>query len=197
MSSASNEKLTDIHRASEDMPYRSGEVDYQGGKDDFDVYDEEYGHATEKQPRFYKTKRFWVKCIVILIVVLAIFIPVVLLVVLPKMVQSIVNGSSMSMHQLNMTDATETGMKVSLTGGIDNAGIFPATIDFPEPIIVSWEGRQLGSMVMSSVKATGGKASIVDSTTFSIIDKDAFSLFAKEMVTTKCAVFSRSCPVQC
>ncbi|KAF9963329.1 hypothetical protein BGZ65_004367, partial [Modicella reniformis] len=155
MSSASNEKLTATSHTressdSQHLPYRPDEVEYKDEKEEFDVYDQEHGHAAEKRTRFYKTKRFWVKCIVILILVLAIFIPLLLLVILPKLVQSIVNGSTMSMTQLNMTDVTETSMKVSLSGGIANAGIFPATIDFPEPIIVSWEGRQLGSMTMSS-----------------------------------------------
>ncbi|KAI8362386.1 hypothetical protein B0O80DRAFT_421911 [Mortierella sp. GBAus27b] len=163
------------------MPYRPDEVDYPNEKDDFDVYDEENAYA-DKKPKFYKTRRFWIRCIVILVIVLAILIPIVLLVILPKLVQSIVNGSTMSMNQLNMTDATEAGMKVSLSGGINNAGIFPATINFPEPIIVSWEGQQLGSMSMSSVKATGGKASILDMTSFTIIDKEAFTTFAKQML---------------
>ncbi|KAF9914339.1 hypothetical protein BX616_008496 [Lobosporangium transversale] len=189
--SASKEKLAekDHHQnagkisSDEDLPYGSDEVEYNDEKGEFDTYDEEHGHAAEKRTRFYQSKRFWIKCITILVIILAVFIPLLIFVILPKLVQAIVNGSTMSMSQLNMTDATETGMKVSLIGGIDNAGIFPATIEFPEPIIVSWEGHQLGSMQMSSVKASGGKATIIDSTSFSIIDKEAFSTFAKDMLT--------------
>jgi len=189
MSTGSDEHLTEKAAArkadsSEDLPYSAKEVEYNDEKnDDFDEYDEEYGHAAEKRVRFYQTKRFWIRCLVILVIVLAILIPLIIFVILPKLVQSIVNHSQMSMNQLNMTDASETGMKVSLTGGISNAGIFPATIEFPEPIIVSWEGHQLGSMMMSAVKAKGGSATIVDSTTFTIIDKDAFGNFAKQMVS--------------
>lgn len=186
--SSSNEKLTDHQyngqgspgkTSTEDLPYAPEEVDYN---DEKEAMDEEYGHAAEKRKRFYQTKRFWIRCALITVVILAIFIPLLLIVILPKLVQSIVNHSTMSMSQLNMTDATETDVKVSLTGGIANAGIFPATIDFPEPILVQWEGKTLGSMRMSSVSASGGKASIVDSTTFTIVDKEAFSTFAKAMV---------------
>lgn len=206
MSTGSDEHLTEkavAHKASsseEDLPYSAKETEYNDDKDDgFDEYDEEYGHAAEKRVRFYKTKRFWIRCLVILVILLAILIPLIIFVILPKLVQSIVNHSEMSMNQLNMTDASETGMKVSLTGGISNAGIFPATIEFPEPIVVSWEGRQLGSMKMSAVKASGGSATIVDSTTFTIIDKEAFGTFAKEMVRSQFFVYP-PCPmsnVQC
>ncbi|KAF9216179.1 hypothetical protein BGZ59_010683 [Podila verticillata] len=176
--SSSNEKLTDRQyngqdssgkTSAEDLPYAPEEVDYN---DEKEAMDEEYGHAAEKRKRFYQTKRFWIRCALITIVVLAIFIPLLLFVILP-------------MTQLNMTDATETDVKVSLTGGIANAGIFPATIDFPEPILVQWEGKTLGSMRMSSVSASGGKASIVDTTTFTIVDKEAFTTFAKAMLSIK------------
>ncbi|KAF9093027.1 hypothetical protein BGX23_003701 [Mortierella sp. AD031] len=203
MSTGSNEHLTEKATApkagssSEDLPYSSQETEYHDEKEEsFNEYDEEYGHAAEKRVRFYKTKRFWIRCIVILIILLAILIPLIIFVILPKLVQSIVNHSEMSMSQLNMTDASETSMRVSLTGGISNAGIFPATIEFPEPIIVSWEGRQLGSMKMSTVKASGGSATIVDSTTFSIIDKEAFATFAKQMLTIEHFTWTLTSTVQ-
>ncbi|KAG0263558.1 hypothetical protein BG011_008622 [Mortierella polycephala] len=196
--SDSHDNLTEKQRrqtdsSNENLPYQPEEVDYH---DEKDVFDEEHGHAAEKRTRFYRTKRFWIRCIVILVIVLAIFIPVLIVVILPKLVQSIVSHSVMSMSQLNMTDATETSMKVSLTGGISNAGIFPATIDFPEPIIVSWEGHQLGSMSMSSVKASGGKASIVDATSFTIIDKDAFADFAEKMMSIEDFTWTLTSKVQ-
>lgn len=204
MSTGSDEHLTEkaaVRKAnsSEDLPYSPKEVEYND--DGFDEYDEEHGHAAEKRVRFYKTKRFWIRCLVILVILLAILIPLIIFVILPKLVQSIVNHSEMSMNQLNMTDASETGMKVSLTGGISNAGIFPATIEFPEPIVVSWEGHQLGSMKMSAVKASGGSATIVDSTTFTIINKEAFGTFAKQMVRPSFVFFMFICSllarVQC
>ncbi|KAF9103461.1 hypothetical protein BGX27_010563 [Mortierella sp. AM989] len=204
MSTSSHENLTEKnHRdflskstSKEDLPYSAAEVEYKDETDDFDTYEEEWEHTVEKRKRFYQRKRFWVKCILITIVILAIFIPLIIFVILPKLVQHIVDGSDMSMNQLNMTDVTENDMKVSISGGIGNAGIFPATIEFPEPIIVSWEGRKLGSMNMASVKASGGKASILDSTTFSIIDKDAFATFSKEMMTIESFTWTLTSTVQ-
>ncbi|KAF9992353.1 hypothetical protein BGZ80_006084 [Entomortierella chlamydospora] len=180
----------------EDLPYSPEEVEYKDETGEFDVYEEEWDHVVEKRKRFYQRKRFWVRCILILIVFLAIFIPLLIFVILPKLVQVIVNGSTMSMTQLNMTDVSETSMKVSISGGIGNAGIFPATIEFPEPIIVSWEGHQLGSMNMASVKASGGTASILDSTTFTIIDKDAFATFSKDMMSIESFTWTLTSTVQ-
>ncbi|KAF9357092.1 hypothetical protein BGX26_004266 [Mortierella sp. AD094] len=204
MSSTSLENLTEKNHhdffskssSKEDLPYSPEEVEYKDETDDFDIYEEEWDHAVEKRKRFYQRKRFWVKCILITIVILAIFIPLLIFVILPKLVQVIVNGSTMSMTQLNMTDVSETDMKVSISGGIGNAGIFPATIEFPEPIVVSWEGHQLGSMNMASVTASGGKASILDSTTFTIIDKDAFATFSKEMMSIESFTWTLTSTVQ-
>ncbi|KAF9581671.1 hypothetical protein BGW38_001225 [Lunasporangiospora selenospora] len=197
MSTTSNERLTEkqAKKSDENLPYSPEEVEYQDEKDLDPFGEEEYGHHVEKRVRFYQTRRFWIRCIAILIVVLAILIPLIIFVILPKLVQTIVNHSTMSLSQLNMTEPTETGMKVSLIGGIDNAGIFPATIDFPEPIVVSWNGKQLGQMTMSSVNAKGGKAEIVDATAFSIIDKEAFATFAKDMLTIKDFTWSLSSTV--
>ncbi|KAG0305202.1 hypothetical protein BGZ98_004460, partial [Dissophora globulifera] len=186
------------HHAEKPLPYAPDQTDYADTQDrqNFDEFTEEHGQVVAKRERFYRTKRFWIRCAIINVILLAIFIPLLILVILPKMVQSIVNGSTMSMTQLNMTDATELGMKVSIAGGIANAGIFPATIDFPEPIVVSWEGKQLGSMNMASVKASGGKATITDATSFSIIDKDAFSNFAKQMLSIESFTWTLTSTVQ-
>ncbi|KAG0239190.1 hypothetical protein BGW41_007881 [Actinomortierella wolfii] len=154
----------------------------------FDEYPEhDYDDALDgkKKKRFYRNRRFWYVCGGVTLLGVAIFVPLLLLVILPKIAQSIINHSTMSLYQLNMTDATEAGMRVSMSGGIGNAGAFSATIEFPEPIVVSWKDKTLGSMTMSSVKAAGGKATIADSTYFSISDVDAFSEFSKEMLNIK------------
>ncbi|KAF9973351.1 hypothetical protein BGZ73_003428 [Actinomortierella ambigua] len=155
---------------------------------DFDEYPEhEYDEALhdDKKKRFYRKRRFWYICGGVTVVSIVIFVPLLLLVILPKIAQSIINHSTMSLYQLNMTEPTETGMKVSMSGGIGNAGIFSATIEFPEPIVVSWKDKRLGSMTMSSVSASGGKATILDSTYFSISDVNAFSEFSKDMLNIK------------
>ncbi|KAF9576485.1 hypothetical protein EC968_007963 [Mortierella alpina] len=186
MHSGSTESLRDKTRLDEDLPYAPSETEYIEPQDDVKV---------QPSPRFYKRRKFWLFCILITIVLLAILIPIIILVVLPKLVQSIVNKSTMSLAQINMTEATEISTKVSLAGAVGNAGIFSATIDFPEPIVVAWEGHQIGNMSMSSIRASGGKGSIVEKTTFFITDKDAFSNFAKKMMSVESFIWTLSSKV--
>ncbi|KAF9954644.1 hypothetical protein BGZ72_004432 [Mortierella alpina] len=186
MHSLSTENLTEKRNDGEELPYNPSETDYIEASE---------SHKAQQAPRFYKRKGFWMICVPLTIVMLAILVPIVLLVVLPKLVQSIVNQSTMSLAQINMTDATETSTKVSLAGTVGNAGIFSATIDFPEPIAVAWEGRPLGNMTMSSIKASGGKGSINEKTTLMITDKDAFSDFAKKMMGVESFIWTMSSKV--
>ncbi|KAF9285775.1 hypothetical protein BGZ68_003559 [Mortierella alpina] len=186
MHAASNEHLAEKRDDDEELPYGLDETEYM---------EAEEIHKAQKSPRFYKRKGFWMFCIATTIILLAIVIPLVILVILPKLVQSIVNHSTMSLAQINMTDATETSTKVSLAGTVGNAGIFSATIDFPEPIAVAWEGRPIGSMTMSSIKASGGKGSIAEKTMFMISDKDAFSDFAKKMMSVESFIWTMTSKV--
>ncbi|KAG0289342.1 hypothetical protein BGZ96_007093 [Linnemannia gamsii] len=96
------------------------------------------------------------------------------------------NGSQMEMDQLNISEPTETGMWVSLKGGVKHGGLFPATIVFPEAVVVSWnDGQDLGQMEgLEDVEISGGQGEVVDGRTrFEILDQKAFSDFAKELLT--------------
>ncbi|KAG0271035.1 hypothetical protein BGZ95_001226 [Linnemannia exigua] len=97
----------------------------------------------------------------------------------------------MSLDQLNITSPTETGMWLSLKGGVTHGGLFPATIEFPEAILVSWEGKVLGSMQgLEEVDISGGKGDIVSGKSrFEVVDGVAFSDFAKEMLTKESFVW--------
>ncbi|CAO3570476.1 unnamed protein product [Mortierella alpina] len=139
----------------------------------------------ERRP-LLRRKTVWCCCIcVLLIVTLIILLPILYFVVLPKVVQSIVNGARMSLLQLDITEPKDRGMNVTLLGTVDHGGVFPATIEFPEPILVSFKDKVLGKMQLHSVDIAGGRAAVNDATYFEIVDKDAFSDFAKELLTTK------------
>ncbi|KAF9962385.1 hypothetical protein BGZ72_006206 [Mortierella alpina] len=144
----------------------------------------------ERRP-LLRRKTFWCCCCcILLIAILAILLPIMYFVLLPKVVQSIVNGSRMSLSQLNITEPTDRGMNITLLGTVDHGGIFPATIEFPEPIWVSFKDKVLGKMQLQSVDIAGGKAAVNDATYFEIVDKDAFSQFSKELLTTKSFVWT-------
>lgn len=180
-----------------------------GNDDDGDDNnDDDYPISERKRPQTLKArilsrKRFWCTwCCCTFLALLLVLLPITYFILLPKLVQSIVNDSQMAMDQLNITEPTEMGMWVSLKGGVRHGGLFPATIDFPEAVIVSWvvgskesqdgkgqeggEVRVLGKMEgLESVEISGGQGEIVDGRTrFVISDKQAFSDFAKELVSS-------------
>ncbi|KAF8947987.1 hypothetical protein BGZ47_006984 [Haplosporangium gracile] len=154
---------------------------------------EDYPTSKKKQrpqtlkARFLSRKRFWYTwCCCTFLALLLILLPIIYFIFLPNLVQSIVNGAQMQMDQLNITEPTETGMWVSLKGGVKHGGLFPATIVFPEAVVVSWVGpkeRVLGKMEgLEEVDILGGQGEIVDGRMqFVILDKAAFSDFAKEL----------------
>lgn len=177
-----------------------------GNEDDGDD-DDDYPITKKKRPQTLKArilsrKRFWCTwCCCTFLALLLVLLPITYFILLPKLVQSIVNDSQMAIDQLNITEPAETGMWVSLKGGVRHGGLFPATIDFPEAVIVSWvtgskEGQdgmgkegggvtELGRMEgLESVDISGGRGEVVDGRTqFVISDKKAFSDFAKELVS--------------
>lgn len=199
---------TNLQHSHQQLRYSSsnnhGNVD---GDDDYSN-DDDYPITEKKRPQTLKAcilsrKRFWCTwCCCTFLALLLVLLPITYFILLPKLVQSIVNDSQMAMDQLNITEPTETGMWVSLKGGVRHGGLFPATIDFPEAVIISWilgsredqdgkgkegeEVRVLGRMEgLESVEISGGKGEVVDGRTrFVISDKKAFSDFAKELVSS-------------
>ncbi|KAF9974403.1 hypothetical protein BGZ73_002201 [Actinomortierella ambigua] len=143
------------------------------------------------QPPLYRRRKFWIWCGIITVIFLAIFIPLLILVIIPAIAQSVLNGSTMTLVQLNMTSPSETNMDVSMNvelGGIPS--IFNAKLDFTEEIQVSWNNRLIGAMTLQQVEVTKGKGSIQQVTTFAIKDGAAFADFAKSMVADETFVWT-------
>lgn len=166
----------------------TGENEHRNDKDidDHDSFKEyEYDSAHKPhRPPFYRRKRVIVTCIVGTIIFLAIFIPLLILVIIPKVAQSLLNSSSMEIKQLNMTNPGETALTVSVAaqvGGIPK--IFSASMEFTEQVLVHWHDQVIGSMNLDPVDVKGGKGDILQVAKFTIENKDAFAAFAKDMVS--------------
>jgi hypothetical protein len=160
----------------QNLPYDENEEDYH----EFDEYDE----VTKPQARpFYKRRKYWIFCAIMTVIVVAVAVPLALFVILPKVAQSIINGSGMSFKSIQITNPTETSMDMAMLGSLTNTGPFSATIKFPEPIEVYYNDVLLGSMRLPDTKATGGKGELdVGSAPFSINDAAAFGTFSADMV---------------
>ncbi|KAG0083453.1 hypothetical protein BGZ93_001791, partial [Podila epicladia] len=158
----------------EHLPYDERDEDYH----EFEEYDE----VTKPAARpFYKRRKYWIFCAIMTVIIVAVAVPIALFVILPKVAQHILNGSTMSFSNIQITEPTNTTLKMSMEGTLGNTGPFAATIQFPEPIQVYYNEKLLGSMNLKETKASGGKGSILDSTTFNINDAEAFGSFSADM----------------
>lgn len=159
----------------EQLPYDERDEDYH----EFEEYDE----VTKPAARpFYKRRKYWIFCAIMTVIIVAVAVPIGLFVILPKVAQTILNGSTMSFDNIQITEPTNSTLQMSMAGTLGNTGPFSATIQFPEPIQVYYNEKLLGSMNLKETKASGGKGSISDSTTFNINDADAFGSFSADMV---------------
>ncbi|KAG0332871.1 hypothetical protein BG000_009661, partial [Podila horticola] len=158
----------------EQLPYDERDEDYH----EFEEYDE----VTKPAARpFYKRRKYWIFCAIMTVIIVAVAVPIGLFVILPKVAQSILNGSTMSFDDIKITEPTNTTLTMTMQGTLGNTGPFAATIQFPEPIQVYYNEKLLGSMNLKETKASGGKGTISDSTTFNINDPEAFGSFSADM----------------
>ncbi|CAO3569445.1 unnamed protein product [Mortierella alpina] len=170
-----------------------------GESDDLDLdslqaYDYETSTRPYQKP-FYRRKRFWWLCTLATIISLAIFVPLLLFVIIPKIAQAVMNASTMQIAQMNMTNPQERSVQVSVNAGILGIpSMFAATVQFLEPVQVYWvreegaEGQRqprVGQMVLGTIeKKAFEKAQFVQATTFEIADPVLFGEFAKVMMAS-------------
>ncbi|KAF9353186.1 hypothetical protein BGX26_009022 [Mortierella sp. AD094] len=172
------------------LPYADTETEYNDhhALDKEDDEFQEYEYDTPDKPvrkPFYRRKRVIISCAVGVVIFLAIFIPLLILVILPKIAQLLLNSSSMQINQLNMTNPGESALTISVAaqvGGIPK--IFSANLEFSQEILVHWNGSAIGSMNLDPVEVKGGQGDISQVTGFTIVDKDAFAGFVKAMLAS-------------
>jgi len=157
------------------LPYDERDEDYQ----EFEEYDE----VTKPQTRpFYKRRKYWYFCAIMTVLTVAIGVPLALFVILPKIAQLILNNSTMTFQNIQITNPTNTSLQMAMNGDLGQTGPFSATIEFPEPIEVYYGESMLGSMSLPPTKASGGSGKLVADATFNIADQPAFGSFSADMV---------------
>ncbi|KAF9930757.1 hypothetical protein FBU30_011293 [Linnemannia zychae] len=157
------------------LPYDERDEEYQ----EFDEYDE----VTKPTSRpFYKRRKYWYFCAIMTVIVVAVAVPLALFVILPKVAQSILNQSTMTFNNIQITNPTNTSLQMSMNGDLGHTGPFSATIEFPEPIQVYYGETMLGSMSLPPTKASGGSGKLVADATFNIDDQEAFGTFSADMM---------------
>ncbi|KAG2172665.1 hypothetical protein INT43_000012 [Umbelopsis isabellina] len=102
------------------------------------------------------------------------------------LVQSIINGAKMTFSSTILSQATDTGFTVQLNGQLTGTGPFDATIGFPAPLTVAWQGRNIGAVTMPSIQTVADKgATFSISAHFAILDQDAMADFSAYMLLQK------------
>jgi hypothetical protein len=101
-------------------------------------------------------------------------------------VQQIVDGSVLGFDSIIMSSPTESGFKVQMKGSISKTGPMAATISFPTPLTVAWQGKVLGQVTMQNLEAKPGVGASFDvSGDFAITNADDMSEFAAFMINNK------------
>ncbi|KAG0057609.1 hypothetical protein BGZ83_006982 [Gryganskiella cystojenkinii] len=162
-------------RKVEDLPYDEREEDYQ----EFEEYDEVTKPTTRP---FYKRRKYWIFCAIMTVITVAVAVPLALFVILPKIAQLILDKSTMSFTDIQITNPTNTSLDMSMNGKLGKTGPFSATIIFPDPIEVYYNNTKLGSMNLPETKASGGSGTLNANAPFTISDTDAFGAFSADMM---------------
>ncbi|GAA5805058.1 hypothetical protein HPULCUR_010571 [Helicostylum pulchrum] len=77
-------------------------------------------------------------------------------------VQQIVDASILEFENIIMSAPTESGFKVQMKGSISKTGPMAATIKFPTPLTVAWNGKVLGQVTMADINAKPNAGAVFD-----------------------------------
>ncbi|GJJ70156.1 hypothetical protein EMPS_02505 [Entomortierella parvispora] len=93
--------------------------------------------------------------------------------------QILVDGSALKFDAIQILAPTETSFQTSIKGAISNTGPLDAQIVFPNPVVVSFNDKPIGSMKMPTVNAIANQGATLDLTgvEFTISDIAAYTDF--------------------
>ncbi|KAF9363221.1 hypothetical protein BGX34_004627 [Mortierella sp. NVP85] len=176
-------------------PSKLEEKQQHSQADDSNESFDEYEIPDRTRRPFYRRRTFWWICGVTTILFLAIGIPLFLIVIMPKIAQLLINGSTMEIMQLNMTNPQERSvqgsMHAALVGMPALLNLFAAKVEFVTPVQVYWvrgpnDEPKAGQMTLGAIeKAAFAPAEFTHSTMFEIEDPQLFGEFAKVMLSSE------------
>jgi hypothetical protein len=92
-------------------------------------------------------------------------------------VQRLVDQATLSFSAGNISDVTDNGFRVALSGALGNTGPFDALISTPDPgFTVTWEGRDIAFIVLPDLCAAAD-VSIPDLETTAVLTISDLSMF--------------------
>jgi hypothetical protein len=105
-------------------------------------------------------------------------------------VQSIINQAKLTFSSAMLSQATDTGFTVQLNGQLTGTGPFSASIAFPVPLDVAWNGQQIGKVTMPNINTVADVGATFSVTAqFSIVSESAMADFTAYMLLEKSFVW--------
>ncbi|KAJ3397336.1 hypothetical protein CcCBS67573_g06931 [Chytriomyces confervae] len=138
------------------------------------------------------TKRRIIAFVTSAVILLLAVILLVVFVIGPKIAQSSIDGSTLTLTASAITNATNTSFALKSTGQVTNAGGLPATLNFPNAVTVYWTAREkgeadlpLGTVNLSPITVSGGNGAITLDTVFNVVNADNMATFSTYMIKSK------------
>ncbi|KAG9300205.1 hypothetical protein G9A89_002651 [Geosiphon pyriformis] len=140
----------------------------------------------ESKSKFYAEKKYWLLLIILFLIIVVILIPVLILVVFPKTIQNKINKSTITITSLSISPPiTESSFRLLTKSKITNAGSLDASIKFPDPVNIIWNGTVLGNVRFPETKIDHGEAEIESNEEFLITNGEKFKEFTKAQLNDK------------
>ncbi|GAB5591805.1 hypothetical protein Unana1_06705 [Umbelopsis nana] len=98
-------------------------------------------------------------------------------------VQSIINQAQLKFSSAMLSQATDSGFTVQLSGTLTGTGPFDATIAFPVPLDVAWNGQQIGKVTMPNIQTVADVgATFTVTAQFAVVSETAMADFTAYML---------------
>lgn len=166
---------------------------------------EEYSEKAAPPPktRFYKTKKYWIICSIMTVIITVVAVVLALYVIFPKIAQSLMNKSQIDVTAAGITftkpdalattayskrdgDDMNSTFYMNMESDLSHTGPFSAKIKFHNPIQIYYNESYLGDIfIFNETSISGGNGKLNAITPFMIRDKDAFAAFAKVMLAVE------------
>jgi len=100
--------------------------------------------------------------------------------------QILVERSTLAFDAIRILSPGETSFSTDINGLIGDTGPLDAQIVFPNPVTVSFQGKNLGTMMMPTVNAVANKGAVLNLTNvpFTITDTAAYTEFTAYALTS-------------
>ncbi|KAF9958423.1 hypothetical protein BGZ70_009193 [Mortierella alpina] len=142
------------------------------------------------RPKFYRHRKFWLCCIPTTIIAIIIAVLLAYYVIIPKIAQGLMDKAAISFYEIDITDPTTSSMSIVMKGEMTDTGPYHAEVVFPGTVTVSWEGKVLGTTLISGEsEASDGRGDLHLQSNFSITDAAAFTEFTSHMLNAESFVW--------